>query len=99
MIVVKRQDLSFNELVQIKEAAKLVGFLPDLQAYVDKMERALDNRIFTALDDKTLTPEQALYAWMEKKTYRQLLKRVEQQVKIGVTVGERRSMELQPLPI
>lgn len=99
MTVMRRTDPTMGEMIQIKEAAKLSGFLPDLQTYVDKMERALDNRIFTALDDKTLTPEQALYAWMEKKTYRQLLKRVEQQVKIGVTVGERRSVELQPLPI
>lgn len=88
-----------SEMVQIKEAAKLVGFLPDLQAYVDKMQHALTNRIYAALRDNTLTQEQAMYAWMEMLSYHQLIKRVEQQVRIGVTVGERRSVELMPLPI
>lgn len=80
--------LEHKDLQKISEGARLQGFEPYLKDYVEKMERTLVNKVFRALEEKTLTPEVALYAWMELLSYRRLLRKFQQQVQIGIAVGE-----------
>lgn len=88
-----------EEMSTIHEAARLAGFLPVLKEYTDKMERALENRTFLALNQRTLTPEMALQAWMEKHAYRQLVSRVEQGIAMGTSMTQRKPISFSPLPI
>lgn len=69
--------------------AALAQFRPYLEDYVSKMETSLEVKVFKALEDKTLTPELALYAWMEKLSYRRLLRKYNSDVNIGQSAAKR----------
>ena len=55
------------------EAVRLAGILPEIEGFLAKMQRAVEVRTLIALDKGLLTPDQALYAWMEVGTLRKLL--------------------------
>jgi len=77
------------DMGKMVDGARLANMLPYLEAEIQRMITTLENRVFQALELKELTPEQALYAWMEKASYRHLLKRLTTRVRIGQTAGER----------
>lgn len=76
-----------DDLARIREATAIQGLLPYLEAEVARMERALENRVLTALRNGTLTPDDALHAWMEKSAIRSIVTRFDQRIKVGQTVG------------
>lgn len=78
-----------DDIQKFSEGAKLAGFLPYLESYTDKMEKALRVKVFAALDKKELTPDVALYAWMELQTIYRLKSHFNQHVRIGQAAGER----------
>ena len=78
-----------EELSQIQTGARLSGALPYLKAEVDRMQEAIENRVFSQLSAGVLTPEAALLAWQEKIALRSMLRRIEQRVSVGVSAGER----------
>ena len=91
-----------KDLGIIREGAHLQSVLPYIQATIAKLEAMLDTRMYALLVANQLTPEVALQAWMQKHAYHQILRRFEQAVNIGVSVGERNVQELSgdpPLPI
>lgn len=71
----------------VADQAFIVNALPYLKAEADKQIRELENRTFTALDKGELTPELALYAWMEIRAVRKTLSRFETRARIGASVG------------
>ena len=82
-------------LASIRNVSFLKEILPMLQAQVDEMVRALENRVFTDLNRGELTPEKALEAWIEKLSYRKLIGKLEQKLKIGQFEGEKYAKELE----
>ena len=83
-----------SDLGKVVDASVIAGFMPYLDPELVKMENALTTRVFRALDDGELTPDAAMYAWMEVRAYRKLKKRLDLQVRVGHTVGERISEHL-----
>lgn len=82
------------DLGRIAAGAKLAGLLPYLEAEVDRMDRALENRVYDLINKGALTPEAAFMAWLEKKTLRAFVTRLRQKVNMGQSVGERHVEDL-----
>lgn len=80
---------------EIRNVAIIQSFLPYLEAELAKMDRALENRVLTALEHGELTPQQALEAWYEKATYTKLIRRLTQTVRVGQTKGAAFANELE----
>lgn len=77
------------------EGARLAGVLPYLTETLDKMEQALDNKLYSLLNKNELTPEVALYAWQEKHVLHKLRKSFNTKVRLGEAVAERNATELE----
>lgn len=90
---------SVEQLTQIKRGIALQNLLPGLEEEVDRQEQAVINTAIAKLDKGELTPDQAMYLWMEIKTLRQLLRRVNQKVKVGQGAGQAMPKAMLPLPI
>src|SRR5690242_8899812 len=84
-----------GDLSDIRNVAVIQGFLPYLEAELAKMDKALENRVLTALEHGEFTPQQALEAWYEKATYTKLLRRLTQVVRIGQAKGSAYASELE----
>lgn len=76
-----------SDLASVRDVAQLLAMLPYLEQEVAVMERALETRIFRNLNEGTLTPEAALYAWQEKASYRRLLAKFQSRIRQGQGVG------------
>jgi len=74
-------------MAKIQDAARLSGVLPYLESEIAGMEKALETRVFSDLDARTLTPEAALAAWQEKRGYQSLLRRLKSKIRAGQSVG------------
>lgn len=83
-----------EELAYIRQGAELSNFLPILEREVEKMQSALDARVYLQLQNGGLTPEVALAAWIERKTNAALVKRLRSWVQLGESVGRRNAAEL-----
>lgn len=75
-------------LGQVREGARLAGFMPYLEAELDKMHQLLDSRAYQAVSDGSLTPEVALNLWLEKYAYLKLQRRFKQVIAGSVSVGQ-----------
>lgn len=78
-----------EELQAAQMQSRLVGFLPHVQDEVEKELNVLVNKTLTALNAGTLTPELALYAWMEYRANLQMLKRFQTKLQLGEAAGSR----------
>lgn len=86
-----------EQLAKVNEGIKVREFiLPYLEEEIPKMERAVENRIYTLIYKGTLTPEAAYGAWIEKRNLHALLVRFQQKVLIAQATGERLGVELDP---
>lgn len=92
-------DPSVEQLTQIKRGIVLQNLLPGLEEEVDRQEQGIIVKAIAMLDKGELTPEQAMYLWMEIKTLRQLLRRVNNKVKVGQAAGQAMPKAMLPLPI
>lgn len=78
-----------RDLGKAMDGAAIANSLPYIADAIKRMESTLDSRVFQEIQDGTLTPDKALYAWLEKVAYRRLIKRLTQYVKVGIAAGER----------
>lgn len=85
-----------ENLAAITEGARIAQMLPYLAEEVAKMERAVENRVFEAIRTGELTGQMAVSAWMEKRSLRGLLAKMEQKVRLGQSVGQRHQELLSP---
>lgn len=74
---------------EVRDGARLAGFMPYLDAELTSMTDQLVMKTLMALNSGTLTPDLALHAWMELNAYTRLLKRFQQKVQVGLSVGQR----------
>lgn len=75
-----RSPVEVNRAV---EGVRLGAALPGLQSELRGMEDALFARVFAELEKGKLTPEQALWAWLELHTYRRLERRLRTRAVLG----------------
>lgn len=71
------------EGIEAAEAVELSRRLPGVLGEMEGMEEALINRVFDAINKKTLTEGQAYFAWLELLSYRQLARRLKTRVAVG----------------
>lgn len=82
-------EVPAEDLSKLADGARMAGALPYIRHEVDRMENALIRRVMASLDDGALTPDAALYAWMELAAYRRLEKRLTTITAVGQTAAER----------
>lgn len=90
------------ELAQALNGARIGEMLPYLTQELDRMGDACVVRVDNLLRDGKLTPDLAQMAWIEMLGYRRLKRRLEQQVRLGTSMGEKHTALLSgepPLPI
>lgn len=83
----KQENVGIN-LALVGKGRVSAELLPLVEEVVAGMERSLENRIFQGLAAGTLTPEVALYAWIEKSTYKTLLKRLTTHILVGQSAAQ-----------
>lgn len=71
------------EALEVAEAQRAERELPGVSKELESMEHALVKRVFDAISDKTLTHEQAYFAWLEMMQLRQLGRKLRVKVKMG----------------
>lgn len=86
--------MKLAEFGDIAEASRLVGMLPFLKTTLDKMERAVENRVKIALERGEFTPDQAMMAWQEKMLIRKLFDGINMRVNVGTSVAQSHKEEL-----
>lgn len=77
-----------EQLRAVSDGAAYGLVLPQIRQDIEKMIRAIQNQMFTAIRNKTLTPEVAYSAWMEVYAADKLLKNMETRVKVGLSTAE-----------
>lgn len=77
-----------SQLRAVSDGAAYGLVLPQIRADIETMKRGVQNQIFTAIRNKTLTPEVAYSAWMEVYSADKLLKNMETRVKVGASTAE-----------
>lgn len=78
-----------EELVQVRDGARISGMLPYLEDYVERQIHIVEMRVFDQSDKGTLTPDGAVSAWMEVKALRRMVRSMKQKGRVGVSIGER----------
>lgn len=63
--------------------AEVGAVLPHIEQEIDRMARALDNRMMAAIAAGKLTPEMAVEGWMERAACAKLLKNFQSIVRLG----------------
>ena len=86
--------MKVEDLSAIRDGAFIAGVMPNLDAEVAAMDRALETRTLSALERGELTPEAALSAWIEKSAYRKLLNRFRQKIAYGQALGQKSAEKL-----
>lgn len=76
-----------SEIEIWSEGARLSGFAPYLESYIAKAKDRIEAKALKLLEAGTLTPELALYAWMEVSIYRKVLMQFQQRVRLGISAG------------
>lgn len=84
-----------EDIYAIQEGARLANFLPYLRDFVEKQVTQVENRVMAALETGKLTPEAALYCWMEVRSYRKLLRGMDQRVQVGSEIGKMNAKEFE----
>ena len=78
-----------EEMGSIRDAVRITGALPYIEAAIAQAESALFNRVLGELAQSTLTPDKALYAWMQIRAYRDLYRKLRSGVAEGQSVGHK----------
>lgn len=77
-----------EDLAAIQDGARLAGVLPYLQAEAATIKKGIENQVYAALREGTLTPDKAMFFWMQHLAARETVQKFEQKVRIGQTIGE-----------
>ena len=73
--------------VEVRNVSFLVELMPFLEREIGELVKALENKIFSALNKGELTPQDALNAWAEKNSYVKLLSKFKQRVRSGQSIA------------
>lgn len=81
-------EIKPEDALDIRNVALLREIIPIVDAELTKLDRALENRVFSAVLNGGLTPEVAQQAWFEKIAYRKIRTSLEQKARLGATKAE-----------
>lgn len=81
--------MQHSDFALVADQATLAASFPAVKADAEKQIAALVNKTLAALNAQTLTPELALYAWMEFRAIQMMVKRFETRVQLGEAAGLR----------
>lgn len=79
-------QISEEELSQ--ESARLSAILPELEYRVNRLNDALDNRVFGMISEGKLTPEMALAFWYERASRAGLVKGLKTRAAVNGQAGK-----------
>lgn len=74
-------------LIRARAGARMSGILPYIESEIAQMAKSLDNRMFAAAANGTLTSEMAMAGWMERWACQKLLKHFQTIVRMGTGEG------------
>jgi hypothetical protein len=77
------------DVARLTELPLLAAAMPTVEETVENQLKALDNRVFGMLDKGTLTQEAALSFWIERKTFKRLVSKLNSRNFAAVGAGER----------
>jgi hypothetical protein len=83
-----------EEAAAFADQSFIASAQPHIQADVAKQLNALVNKTMMSLDQGKLTPELALYAWMEYRATMIVAKRFATRARVGASVGAQFANEL-----
>ncbi len=78
-----------RDLALMEDGKAIAAAMPMLEHELGVMEQALEKRIFALIDAGTFSQQQALDAWLEKRAYARLLRRLTKHIRAGSTASER----------
>lgn len=62
-------SLNASELAEIRQAAHIAGYIPEIEVEIHSMQKTLTTKAFEMLAKGKLTPDEALNLWMEMFAY------------------------------
>ena len=78
-----------TDLLALRHGQAAEGDLSNLGPALAKLDAAVDSRVFSKLlRGETVTPEEALQAWLEKYAYHRLTQELRKTVRRGVRAAE-----------
>lgn len=86
-----------DELVTITTGVKLQGIMPEIDAELEGYRRAIENRVFMELQKGELTPDKALFYWMQVLAQKRLLQKLTSQISVGQYIGSKNKDALDKL--
>ncbi len=78
-----------RDLVLMEDGKALAAAMPMLEYELGVMEKALEKRVFTQIDTGTFSQQAAMDAWLEKRAYARLLRRLTKHIRAGSTASVR----------
>lgn len=85
-------EMNEKEIHDLRVGAKLASGLPEISEEIASMIATTKNNVYAKIRSGTLTPQEALTAWMEMFSYDRLLKRFETKAALAGQVTETRSV-------
>lgn len=85
----KTEDLS-----AIRYGAELANYKPYLDVEIQAMQKAVVSNVLANVNAGTLTQEMALSKWMEYIAYQKLTQKLDQRIKVGVSVGSKQNLDI-----
>lgn len=76
-----------EDLTKVRDGAIIANFLPYIEKELETIETGIRSKAYIMLGDGSMTPEAAMYFWMELYTVHRLRKRFQQHVKVGQSAG------------
>ena len=80
--------LSPDELARLRVAADLDSVMPTLNDEIAQMRNSTEVKVYRAIAEGELTPEEALSYWMEMYAYRRLETRIKEKASQASQVTE-----------
>ena len=87
-------DVKPEDWAAVVDGAHLSSAMPYIEVEFEQLEKALITKVLQQVSKQELSPENALQAWLELAATRRVIKRLTTAVKIGTSIGEKISGEL-----
>lgn len=82
-----------TDLGIIRQGAEIQSMKPYMDAEIESMQKAVINSVLAAVNNGTLTTEMALTKWHEYISYFKLGQKLEQRVRVGLSVAKDNSLD------
>lgn len=76
------------DMIAVTQGAAIAAVLPQFRLEMEAAIRTVQNQVFQAIKDKTLTDDMARMAWLEVYSHSNALRRLETRAKMGASIGE-----------